>query len=798
MSSNATIGKRVTFGELFGEVGQVEIPIIQRDYAQGREGQEELRGEFLAALKGALEMEPGDRRLPLDLDFVYGSSVNLEKAAARKVFAPLDGQQRLTTLFLLHWYLAWQDGESGDFKERFLKDRQSLFSYSVRPGSHDFFNKLVQHFPEENPAGVVSLGMLLQDRNWFFRSWLLDPTIVSAITMLEDIHRIFKGCSGCYAKLLDPAAPRITFHLLELEYFGLSDDLYIKMNARGKPLTPFENFKARLEQHLDQLLPDDPRVLHGREVSVGKYFAHRMDTTWTDLFWNRPGRVKDLFDAEAMNLLRAVALAFCDPARETAAAMVAELRGPKATHSFPRFQALDCLNPRMLRGFIALLDFWSGNPDPAAAGALAKCHDTRAAFWNATDDELSYPDQVKFSAQCRHVAKHGTEDLAGLADWCRVIHNLAENTPIDSEKRLLDALGSLDELEPQAESILAWLEKGGEVKFFNRRQVREERVKARLLTRGGSWRELIYTAEQHPYFAGQIGFLLEFAGVPMDLKAGEDFAWDEAGEKECRDKFADYYKKADAIFGDGGLRFFEDFLWERALLSLGDYTVPHSANKSLLDNIYNTKERRPTWRTMLEDADCATQRAVVRKALDRVDLELGVEKSLQAIIDDATPGEDWRRLMAGHPGLIGYCGQRMFRIEGGGVYLISKVRTSSEWVELMSYDLYLGLLDRMEEAGELAPFNVCYDPVNGEQSWAGARLAWPDQAVNVEIYFEDDKWDLRVSGEGQEAKERIVSLLEKMGTAGIGDDGEPFVGVAAGEIGNVIRELVGLARGADM
>ena len=29
---------------------------------------------------------------------------------------------------------------------------------------------------------------------------------------------------------------------------GSGEDLYIKMNSRGKPLTPFENFKARFEQ----------------------------------------------------------------------------------------------------------------------------------------------------------------------------------------------------------------------------------------------------------------------------------------------------------------------------------------------------------------------------------------------------------------------------------------------------------------------------------------------------------------------------------------------------------------------
>ena len=49
----------------------------------------------------------------------------------------------------------------------------------------------------------------------------------------------------------------ITFQLLKLDEFGLSDDLYIKMNARGKPLTNFETFKARFGQDLEALFGDN-------------------------------------------------------------------------------------------------------------------------------------------------------------------------------------------------------------------------------------------------------------------------------------------------------------------------------------------------------------------------------------------------------------------------------------------------------------------------------------------------------------------------------------------------------------
>ena len=95
---------------------------------------------------------------------------------------------------------------------------------------------------------------LITDQPWYFRSWRLDPTIQSVLHMLDAIHNRFASSSGLFGRLIDENHPAITFQLLDLKDFGLSDDLYIKMNARGKPLTPFETFKARYEEKLKSQL----------------------------------------------------------------------------------------------------------------------------------------------------------------------------------------------------------------------------------------------------------------------------------------------------------------------------------------------------------------------------------------------------------------------------------------------------------------------------------------------------------------------------------------------------------------
>lgn len=78
------------------KLNNISIPIIQRDYAQGRRDPDvvRIRKRFLNSLYNAIEGSP------ITLDFVYGD------IDQNGVMTPLDGQQRLTTLFLLHWYAA--------------------------------------------------------------------------------------------------------------------------------------------------------------------------------------------------------------------------------------------------------------------------------------------------------------------------------------------------------------------------------------------------------------------------------------------------------------------------------------------------------------------------------------------------------------------------------------------------------------------------------------------------------------------------------------------------------------------
>lgn len=236
---------------------EIQIPKIQRDYAQGRNDDKTKRivDNFLNEIKNAIVNSK-----ELLLDFIYGKIED-------NCLIPLDGQQRLTTLFLLHWYFAKKENKlTGDVCETLKK-----FSYEIRLSSIDFCKSLI------DPNNVDTLD--LKDKNlipiqqiencsWFFLNWKRDPTIVAMLNMIDTIHRKFHDETeyDIFETLTSKSSP-IKFYFLPMHKFKLGDELYIKMNARGKLLSDFENFKAIFTEYLDE---NNKR---------------KMDNEWLDIFW---------------------------------------------------------------------------------------------------------------------------------------------------------------------------------------------------------------------------------------------------------------------------------------------------------------------------------------------------------------------------------------------------------------------------------------------------------------------------------------------------------------------------------
>lgn len=290
MPTNEEYGKKTSFWQLL-ENYSIKIPSIQRDYAQGRSDSTstKIRDVFLKVLYNALLKKDLDEDNELKLDFIYGSIQN-------DVVEPLDGQQRLTTLWLLHWFVA-KRANSPKEQLNVLKK----FSYEIRSSSERFCNRLVDYSYPSNLDGQ-NLSDCIKNEAWFFASWAKDPTIQSMLTMLDSIQIIFSNTKDDrfteYWTCLTNNSP-IVFYFLSLDKLSSPDELYIKMNARGRQLTVFENLKAKLISKSDKEGWEKDKEYRER-------IDYKFDVDWTKIFWkyrNKTDENKPLIDDRLLNFL---------------------------------------------------------------------------------------------------------------------------------------------------------------------------------------------------------------------------------------------------------------------------------------------------------------------------------------------------------------------------------------------------------------------------------------------------------------------------------------------------------------
>lgn len=700
---------RINFKQLLDRHGRVCIPIIQRDYAQGRPAESEVRRDFLRAIQVALDKPADDPSLPFNLDFIYGSVEGEESTR----FLPLDGQQRLTTLFLLHWYLAWVDGQWERFTDMFTVAGKSRFFYSVRPSSNEFFDSLIGFLPSEAPKSVHRISTLITDQSWYFRSWRLDPTIQSVLFMLDAIHACFASSNNLFNRLVSESQPAITFQLLDLENFGLSDDLYIKMNSRGKPLTPFETFKARYERELKTQFSDRSYNVAGAMHSVADYVALRMDNAWADLFWAVRNKASNQYDGAIMNVFRAVALVTRIPENDKYLEDVERLRHSIRAPNYSDFHTRNWLDEDFTLAVISLLDTWSkGNNGLTTLLPEGHPFDELACFEKIVTAQkpLSYTEIVQFAAYALFLKYNdGGYEAEQLRDWMRVVCNLSENTEYNRTEDLQRSITGLRLLLPTSRSILAhFADSDSTISGFFKQQIEEERLKARLILAEGDWGALIRRSEAHGYFRGQIEFLLYFSGISSETPIQD---WNVEQHREVQGTFQKYLSKATTMFDDKGLKTLPNFLWERALLSIGNYLLPSGRNYSFL---VNSSTDQGSWKRLLRGASSylTSPRMFLKQLFDHIEQSKELVPQLTGLIDNAKDLEPWAEALVRTPQALAYCQSRSLRFESlDRIYLLSKTQMNGMHAELFSYALYIKLKANINNLSplELMPYSDVSD-----------------------------------------------------------------------------------------
>lgn len=483
-------------------ISSIKIPIIQRDYAQGRTSNLSLRNEFLKNIFSHLK----SREL-LKLDFIYGS---LERVENEINFLPLDGQQRLTTLFLLHWYVIKKECNKEEQKEKFEKFL-SKFTYETRDTSRRFFSNLAGFDFKDNPKTEIEKAY------WFSNYFKLDPTVSAVLNTLESIHILYSELEFTLLERLE----KIVFYVLPMDQFKLTDDLYIKLNARGKALSSFENFKADIIGFIKKY----QRYKQEKDfVSMQLYhydiISNKFDNKWADFFWHiaKDQEGKKSIDPYLFRFIHKVLIndyivSFQQKDLLKDDIYVSLLNREEELH----YNTFDFYKQRVFMNSVEkiekLFDFYVGHSSEIFMNIQPLWN---ADFkWDVFKVSYTMDDRMIFDAVNSYALNNEGFDLPKFKDWMRVVWNIIidpDNRSIGTNK---SAITFIRELAKYSNDILRNLLDGrvdfllNDSKNNYSLQLSEEKQKAKLLLSGDpNWKELIYEAESYGMLQGNLRVLL--------------------------------------------------------------------------------------------------------------------------------------------------------------------------------------------------------------------------------------------------------------------------------------------------
>ncbi|MFI5734025.1 DUF262 domain-containing protein [Kribbella sp. NPDC051587] len=597
-------------------VEQIEIPLIQRDYAQGRPDAavKEIRVSFLEVL---LEALTGDQ--PVGLDFVYG------KIDGGTLY-PLDGQQRLTTLFLLHWYLASAAGQLDP------QAPWTRFSYATRPGARLFCKRLAA-----NPMlrDTARPSTWITDQAWYLHVWRNDPSIQAMLVMIDAIHqaveRLESGLDleAAWERLTDQTSPAVSFHLLPLDDMESDEDLYIKMNSRGKPLTPFENFKARFEQDI---------AYSGRADE----FAHKIDGAWSDLLWPFHGG-DHIVDDEFMCYIEFVT-EICE-LREGGRVGTGRL-GPRARAIFSD------TNPRALEHLEFLFDafdVWANLPEiePAFEAIFSRAEPGQQTY-DPGKVVLFGAASVNLFEQCCHLfaSQRGGNRAFTLPSslylYAVLLHLTKKTEDFPRRVRVLRNLLAASEDEVRRQNMPALLRDVeqvivngdlGAIGRFSSNQVQDEKLKQAFLDAHPELADAVFRLEDNPLLRGTL------SAFELDAKTFRHRAA----------AFETVMARPSHWLGLTG-----------ALLAAGDYQRRRRRSEAWQFGT-SSPAHDSVWRYLLTDGthdELANTRAVLMRVLDDlsstdVDVNAYFDSAIEARLAESDQAShfDWRYYLLKYPSM---------------------------------------------------------------------------------------------------------------------------------------------------
>ena len=243
------------------EIDQIIIPEIQRDYvwkeSNVRKLVDDIKRSFKKKESHSLEIKVNDTLETSDainqfltleyerlkyhqkLGFIYAYH---DRDYAGKFFL-IDGQQRITTLFLILLYLYKALDRQEDFKLSYFNQGILKVDYKVREQSHDFLKLMVE---------CELAGKDFKESDKFYGTEYLKDTTIN--NLIQNYDHIISQLSDFTDKsgVLDFLENFVEVNYFDTHLSEQGEQLYIYMNSRGEQLSHQEIIRAELMQNINE------------------------------------------------------------------------------------------------------------------------------------------------------------------------------------------------------------------------------------------------------------------------------------------------------------------------------------------------------------------------------------------------------------------------------------------------------------------------------------------------------------------------------------------------------------------
>lgn len=551
------------------------IPKIQRLYVQGRK---DSRGKScLQAFASAL-INSVTENAPLSLDMIYGIYSN-------GTFQPLDGQQRLTTLLLLAWILGIPQNKVNKWSFKYESRRSTelfidnlLNTPAINRISKEEYNQKYEsktkHIKNsrKKPDYLPLCREYIKKTDWFLPVWERDSGINGMLEMLDSLYCKLCSHDNQTNRLLNLDSISFSINYLDVSDC-LYDQIFLKMNSRGRELTLWDNVKAILDKHVPE-----------KDTTWRK----DIDTTWPQDLWDK---IKiDEKKHVKINVLNDIILDLIASALKYAG---------YTSPVYNTFELDTWFENQEEKNANNIYQFFSCASDLLSMFSINDFYSISPKFWPNYNKTIIFD---KTSNLYKHLCvffalKRFSGCKEDQADWMRIVWNIVENSQITDIESFVKALKLLTELLDKTNSgknILTCLAQGydsennsvkaGFIKIdFSREQILEECQKAYQIVQDIAFKELILDAEQNLFFFGCIRFLFRDSS---NMPSWKDF---DNKLKVCKSFFRP-----------------QDNSW--LVNNISSLAHDYISNAIAFEQIYNKRlfnNNYMVWKSIFEDPGCA-------------------------------------------------------------------------------------------------------------------------------------------------------------------------------------------------